>query len=220
MSARDTSLDDPDRRRRRQLCGVLGALLRSVEHGDVTGAGPAEGVDHGASGTARTDDRDPRARHVDADRCERTDEPGAVGARPDEPVAVPTHRVHRLQGPCRRIEPIDRRRHISLVRHRDRHPTDAEHPHRLDRCAAVAGRDIECGVGPVDARPPRTRRGGWRATGCARRVNRSTPRGQDRERSSTNPGHSRPASSAARTLASCCSLVAANTWLPSSSPST
>ena len=165
--------------------------------------------------------------------AQRRHESGAVGARPDEDVAVPADRVDRLQRTCRRVEPIDRGGDVGLVRHRHRHATDAEHAHRLDRRRAVARCHVERGVRPVDARRRRSRHGGSPATGCVRPANRSarravtrarTRRNSDRppaERSSTTrrrsadlarrdgldgaePPHSRPAAAAAALLASCC----------------
>ena len=54
-------------------------------------------------------------------------------------VAVPADRVDRLQCARRGIEPIDGFGHRLLVRHRDRQPADAEHPHRVDGAAAFPG---------------------------------------------------------------------------------
>ena len=115
-----------------------------------------------------------------------------------------------LQRPRRRLQSVDGVDDGGLVRHRDRHPRDPQHAHRLDCLAASAVRHVERGVRPVD--PRRSERGPMDDRRQAVGDGRSDQDGEaaqcgDRSR---RPGHE-PGSRAFSTLASCCSLVEANT---------
>ncbi len=116
---------------------------------------------------------------------------------------------------CRRIELVDQVGDGFLVRHRDREASKAEHAHRVQRRARSAGLDLERGVHPVDS--------GGGESGIVKRGREAVTHraADDGGKSSGRRDHpSNPRSRACCTLISCCSLVAAKTWRPSSSATT
>ena len=100
---------------------------------------------------------DALAGDLDTLRGQRGDEPGAVGAVALQPPVAERHdRVDAAQRGRRRVELVDQRGDVLLVRHRHRETTEAEHAHRVERGRGVARRDLERDVHPVDSGAPRS----------------------------------------------------------------
>ena len=97
-----------------------------------------------ASMTARPRPRHRAPRSAPTDRHilrgQRRDEPGTVGAVPLQPSIARRHDgVDAAQRRRRRIELVDQRGDVLLVRHRDRQPTEPQRAHRVERRTGAPG---------------------------------------------------------------------------------
>jgi len=148
---------------------------------------------------------------------EAGEESDAVGVLGADPTVVDTHKT------VGRPERLDRigalvgcRGDTILVRHRDRHATEAQGAHRVDGGGGIAGADRERHIDPVES--DRCERGV-----VDRRRQRMPDRIADDGRNSGMPvDHPQPRSFSTQTatFALCSSMVTANEWVPSSSVST
>ena len=146
---------------------------------------------------------------------QRGDEAGAVGAVPREPPVAERHDgVDAAQRGGRRVEHVDGVGDVLLVRHGHRQTTEAEHAHRRrGPPPALAGRDVERHVHPVDAGRGERR--------VVQRRRQAVANGAADDGGQLGCGRDHPSSPRSRaccTLTSCCSSVAANTWWPSRRP--
>ena len=199
---------------------------RAVHHDDLPAAGVGQRPDHGPGRPARTEHHRGHPRRVDpVVEPERVEEALAVGALAPEP-AVRRHHdgVGRAQRLDRGAALVDQRGDVGLVGHRHGQPGQAEGPHRVQRAAGAAGRDLEGDVAPVQTarREGGVVHRGRQAVADGRPDDPGHPRpAADRQRRHRGPAHpSSPAAHAFATFFRWSSYVVAKAWRPLLSAST
>src|SRR5947199_279450 len=75
---------------------------------------------------------------------------GTVGVVADQLAAMADDGVDRAQGLGHACEAVERRDHVSFVRHRHRQAFEAEGAHGVDRLGPAAGRHLEGDEEPVE----------------------------------------------------------------------
>ena len=202
------------------------AAGRAVHDDDLPAACVGQRPDHGPGRPARAEHHRGHARRVDpVVEPERVEEALPVGALAPEPAVRHHHDgVGRAQRLDRGAALVDQRGDVGLVGHRHGQPGQAEGPHRVQRAAGAAGRDLEGDVAPVQ---PARREGGVvhrgrEAVADGRSDDPGHPRpAADRQRRRRGPAHpSSPAARAFATFFRWSSYVVAKAWRPLLSAST